>query len=119
MINEIAFVVTPVTELARARDFYEGVLGLRPTMTAEEAGWIEYEVGSGAFAIARADDKWKPSPLGSSGAFEVDDLEATVRTLKASGAAFDMEITETPVCNLAVVFDPDGSKVLIHKRKAG
>ena len=118
MINEIAFVVTPVKDITRARAFYEGVLGLRPTMTAEEAGWIEYEIGSGAFAIARADDKWKPSPIGSSVAFEVDDLEATVGTLKDSGATFDLEITETPVCHLAVVLDPDGSKVLIHKRKA-
>ena len=31
MITEIAFTGTPVTDMQRARAFYEGVLGLRPT----------------------------------------------------------------------------------------
>jgi hypothetical protein len=28
-----------------------------------------------------------------------------------------MEAMDTPVCRMAVVLDPDGSKVMIHKRK--
>ena len=118
MISEIAFTVTPVTDVKRSRAFYEGVLGLKPTTDFEEGGWVEYEIGSGAFAIAKADEKWKPSPFGSSVAFEVDDLDRTVARLEDSGATFDMAVTETPVCHLAVVLDPDGSKVMIHKRKA-
>ena len=43
---------------------------------------------------------------------------AVVGMLKEKGLAFDLEVTERPVCHLAVVLDPDGSKVLIHKRKA-
>jgi len=30
MIAEIAFTGTPVTDIKRAREFYEGVLGLKP-----------------------------------------------------------------------------------------
>ena len=116
MINEIAFTVTPVTDLPRARAFYEGVLGLKPTSLYEEAGWVEYEIGAGAFAIGKSDG-WKPSAFGSSVAFEVDDLDATVAKLKESGVTFDMEVMDTPVCRMAVVLDPDGSKVMIHKRK--
>ncbi|MBA2270459.1 MAG: hypothetical protein H0W20_07670 [Chthoniobacterales bacterium] len=41
-----------------------------------------------------------------------------VGMLKKKGVASDLAVTETPVCHLAVVLDPDGSKVLIHKRKA-
>jgi len=119
MIKEIAFSVTPVVDMPRARAFYEGQLGLKPGMEAEAAGWIEYEIGAGTFAIAQADEKWKPSALGSSVAFEVDDLEGTVSKLKTASVLFDLEITETPVCHLAVVLDPDGSKVLLHKRKTG
>jgi catechol 2,3-dioxygenase-like lactoylglutathione lyase family enzyme len=33
-VNEIAFVAYPVTDKQRARDFYEGLLGLKPTWTA-------------------------------------------------------------------------------------
>ena len=117
MITEIAFTVTPVTDLSRARGFYEGVLGLKPTSIYEEAGWVEYEIGAGAFALGKADEKWKPSAAGSSVAFEVDDLDATIAKLKESGVSFDMEAIDTPVCRMAVVLDPDGSKVMIHKRK--
>ena len=117
MITEIAFTVTPVTDLGRARSFYEGLLGLQPTSLYEEAGWVEYEIGAGAFALGKADDKWKPSASGSTVAFEVDDLDATLAKLKESGVTFDMEAIDTPVCRMAVVLDPDGSKVMIHKRK--
>jgi catechol 2,3-dioxygenase-like lactoylglutathione lyase family enzyme len=86
LISEIAFTVTPVTDLKRSRAFYEGVLGLKPTTNFEEGGWIEYEIGSGAFAIAQADERWKPSAFGSSVAFEVDDLDRTVARLEDSGA---------------------------------
>jgi len=117
VINEIAFTVTPVSDLKQSRAFYEGVLGLQPTTDFEEGGWIEYEIGSGAFAIAKADEKWKPSAFGTAVAFEVDDLERTVARLEDSGATFDMAVTDTPVCRLAVVLDPDGTRVMIHKRK--
>jgi predicted enzyme related to lactoylglutathione lyase len=50
-------------------------------------------------------------------AFEVDDLDQTVRKLKESGVPFDMDVMDTPVCCMAVVLDPDGSKVMVHKRK--
>jgi predicted enzyme related to lactoylglutathione lyase len=119
MITEIAFTVTPVTDLRRARGFYEGMLGLQPTSVYEEAGWVEYEIGAGAFALGKADEKWKPSSAGSCVAFEVDDLDATLTNLKESGITFDMEAIDTPVCQMAVVLDPDGSKVMIHKRKGG
>ncbi len=36
MITEIAFTGTPVTDIKRAREFYEDALGLKPTM--ESAG---------------------------------------------------------------------------------
>jgi predicted enzyme related to lactoylglutathione lyase len=40
-----------------------------------------------------------------------------VARLRQSGATFRREITETPVCRFAVVLDPDGSEILLHKRK--
>ena len=37
--------------------------------------------------------------------------------LKERGVTFDMEKTETPVCWMAQFRDPDGNKLVIHKRK--
>ena len=52
-ITEIAFSCYPVMDMARARKFYEGVLGLTPTMTVGEPGgmqWTEYDIASASCA---------------------------------------------------------------------
>jgi|SRR5262245_27008032 len=116
MIKEIAFTGSSVTDMKRARAFYENILGLK--LGEEMAGgkWIEYEVGGGTFAITNIDPK---NSVGTAIAFEVDDMDATIDKLKQSGAKFLFDKSETPVCWIAIVYDPDGNKVVIHKRKAG
>jgi predicted enzyme related to lactoylglutathione lyase len=117
MIKEIAFTGSSVTDMERARAFYEDVLGLKPSEEMAGGKWIEYEVGAGVFAITNIDPKWTPSNQGTAVAFEVDDIDATVAGLKKSGVKFFLEKSETPVCWTAIVYDPDGNKVVIHKRK--
>ena len=113
MIKEIAFTGSSVTDMKRARAFYEDVLGLKPGEEMAGGKWIEYEVGGGTFAITNID----PTSLGTAVAFEVDDMDATIDKLKQSGAKFLFDKSETPVCWIAIVYDPDGNKVVIHKRK--
>jgi predicted enzyme related to lactoylglutathione lyase len=118
MITEIAFSGYPVTDIARSRKFYEGVLGLKPSMVSENTAWVEYEVSGSTFGIGAYPD-WKPSPDGPIVAFEVDDLDETIADLKKAGVVFTMEPMETPVCHLAIISDPDKNAVMIHKRKPG
>jgi len=118
MIKGIAFTGSSVTDMTRARAFYEDVLGLKPS--EEMAGkWIEYEVGGGIFAITNIDPRWTPSNQGTAIAFEVDDMDATIDKLRKSRVKFFLDKSETPVCWTAIVYDPDKNKVVIHKRKAG
>ena len=117
MITEIAFTGTAVTDIKRARAFYEGVLGLKPTMESAGGLWVEYDVGAGTFGIGCYGDDWKPSSDGTCVAFEADSLDVEVARLKSHGVKFAMEITDTPVCRFAIICDPDGNKILIHKRK--
>jgi predicted enzyme related to lactoylglutathione lyase len=119
MITEIAFTGTPVTDIKRARAFYEDVLGLKPTMESAGGLWVEYDTRTGTFAIGCYGDAWKPSPEGTCIAFEVDDLDAEVSRWKARGVKFSMEPMDTPVCRFAIACDPDGNKIMIHKRKTG
>jgi len=116
-ITEIAFCCSAVTDMARARAFYEGVLGLKPTKVSDtpKAQWVEYEFGPHALALASAPG-WKPSPDGCAVAFEVEDFDAAVAHLRAHGVKFRMEPFPTPVCRMAMIFDPDGNTVCIHKR---
>ncbi|MDQ8190898.1 VOC family protein [Roseibacillus persicicus] len=119
-VNEIAFSCYPVTDMARAREFYEGVLGLKVTMDHEMEGghWVEFDIGEGTLAIGVAPGM-NPSPDGCSVALEVDDFDAAVAELKAANVEFNFGPMETPVCHMAFVRDPDGNSIGIHKRKPG
>lgn len=121
MINaiEIAFTVLPVSSLAKGRAFYEGVLGLKATSVFEKGdmGFIEYDIGSGIMAIGCGAPLFKPSNDGGAIALEVADFAAAIASLKEKSCAFAMEAQETPVCHMAVVKDPDGNFLMIHKRK--
>jgi predicted enzyme related to lactoylglutathione lyase len=121
-ITEVAFVAYPVSDINRARDFYENGLGLPVGEFDHEIEgtpgqyWIEYDVGNVAFAISNA---WEPSgQSGPSVAFEVDDLKETVSHLKKAGVRFLADNIDTPVCSFALIADPDGNAITIHKRKA-
>ena len=117
-ITEIAFTGYPVTNMPRARAFYEGTLGLKPSSTFGE-DWVEYDVGPATIAITSMSKEWKPSSDGPSAAFEVEDFDQAIATLKEAGTRFVLEPMDSPVCRLAVVCDPDGNALAIHKRKAG
>jgi catechol 2,3-dioxygenase-like lactoylglutathione lyase family enzyme len=120
-VIEVAYTGYPVTDLKRARRFYEGVLGLKEArfFGDENKGFVEYDIGSSTLAIGNGAPDWsQPSSGGGSVALEVDDFAAAVTQLKASGCAFRLEPLETPVCHMAVVTDPDGNSVTIHHRKA-
>ena len=116
-VTNIAFTGIPVTDMKRARAFYEDVLGLRPAGEFAEGVWVEYELGNDTLAIGSVGDQWKPSPDGTSVAIEVDDFEAAIKDLKAANVTFAAEGIDSPVCRMAVVQDPDGNKIIIHKLK--
>jgi predicted enzyme related to lactoylglutathione lyase len=121
-VTEIAFSCYPVTDMARARGFYEGVLGLSPAMVSGEPGgmqWTEYEIASGTLAIGCGAPDWKPTSSGCSVGLEVEDFDAAIAHLREQGVRFHMEPFETPVCRMAFVLDPDGNALCIHKRKPG
>src|ERR1700751_4921950 len=118
-IVEIAFTGYPITDVKRARGFYEGVLRLEPTRIIENQNghWIEYEIRASAFSISSmSKDEWKPSADGPAIAFEVEDFDSAVADLRENNAKFVIEPFDTPVCQMTIVADPDGNSICIHKR---
>jgi predicted enzyme related to lactoylglutathione lyase len=118
MIASIAFVAYPVTDVSRARAFYEQVLGLRMTSSFKDS-WIEYDIGDSTFAIGSGAMGRTPGAPGAMVGFEVADFDGFVRTLKSKSVPFVMDAFDTPVCRMAIVADPDGNQVMIHKRRSG
>jgi predicted enzyme related to lactoylglutathione lyase len=113
MITDLAFVVYPVTDITRSRAFYEQSLGLKVAGTFGPS-WIEYEVGSATFAIT---DNFGFSAPSTSVAFEVDDLDSQVASLKAAAVPIQGDINDFPSCRMVLITDPDGSTICIHQRK--
>jgi predicted enzyme related to lactoylglutathione lyase len=118
-VNEASFFGYPVTDMARARKFYEGILGLKPTKEPTVVPWIEYELGNATLGLGAYGDTWKASADGAMLALEVDDFESSVAELKQAGVPVTLEPMESPVCHFAIVRDPDGNALMIHKRKPG
>src|SRR3954471_20085200 len=115
--TRIAFTGIPVTDMKRARAFYEGALGLKAAGEFAEGVWVEYALGDATIAIGSVGDQWKPSSDGTSVALEVDNFEDAIKDLRAADVTFAAENIESPVCWMAVVQDPDGNKIIIHKLK--
>ena len=119
-IKEIAFTGYPITDVARARRFYEDLLNLKVSVQFEHEGkhWIEYDVGGATLAISNmAADKWKPSADGPSVALEVEDFDAAIAALRAAHVKFSLEPMDSGVCRMAIIADPDGNSLVIHQRK--
>ena len=118
-VQRIGFVCIPVQDVKRARAFYEGVLNLEVAEEMMGGDWIEYEAGGDTIAITKANEQFMPSDQGLSVALEVEDFDAAINKLKVAVIRFPLEPFESPVCRVAVVQDPDGNKIMIHKLKAG
>ncbi|HVU06838.1 MAG TPA: VOC family protein [Candidatus Paceibacterota bacterium] len=122
-IKEIAFVAYAVTDVRRARAFYEGTLGLKPDSVMEQGNdfaFIEYWIGEHdehCLVIGAGAPNFKPGKTGATAALEVDDFQAFVDRLKAANVKFLMEPAEWPSCNMVLIEDPDGNQIMIHRRK--
>jgi catechol 2,3-dioxygenase-like lactoylglutathione lyase family enzyme len=119
--------VIAVTDLDRARGFYEGKLGL----TGEETpgGWLLHgDDGTVVYLLAGVADAGSASwPVAS---FRVADARSTVRTLRSRGVTFlgrtelpfeldeDGISADTTGLRVAWMRDPDGSVLTIFSRAA-
>ena len=116
--KEIAFVAYPVTDIVRARKFYEGVLNLKANepVKSENPQWIEYDIGPGTLGIGSS-PQWLPSEDGASAALEVEDFDAAIAVLREHKVPIIVGPMDLPTCRMATVRDPDGNKLTLHQRK--
>jgi catechol 2,3-dioxygenase-like lactoylglutathione lyase family enzyme len=117
MIRSLAFIAYSVKDITASRRFYEEVLGLKLARSFHDE-WLEYDLGDGTFAITSTHIEHTPPVRGALVGFEVSDLDAEVSRLRRLGVAFKHDqVQETSVCRYVIVFDPDGTEVLVHRSK--
>ena len=85
--NSPMYAYIPAKDVARARRFYEGKVGLKPKQ--EIAGGVAYEFAdhTGAFLYEAGDSAG--TSRASQAFWKVEDLEREVATLKSRGVEFE------------------------------
>ena len=116
-IKGLAFGGIPLTDMPHARAFYEGVLGLKVSEEMMSGKWVEYSLGNNTLAIASVGPQWLPSEQGTGAALEVENFDEAIKSLKDRHVPFVVEAYESPCCWMAVIKDPDGNNIVIHKLK--
>jgi len=117
MIKGLAFVVYVVSDMDRARRFYEQTLGLKLDGNFQNQ-WVEYDLNGATFAITAMDPDHQPGTRGALAAFEVEDLDFVLERMRFLGVPLAKEMQTTPVCRFGVIQDPDGNELVIHQRKS-
>jgi len=117
VFTALPFFVYPVSDMARARAFYAGVLGLKESAAWEDK-WVEFDVGAGTLALSTMMEGCVPGARGGAAALETENFDAAVAHLKAHGAAFPLEPIDSGVCAFARFTDPDGNHLVLHRAHA-
>ena len=109
-----------VSDFKRSVNFYKKTLGLK--QTSEYKGmWAEFDTGNLTIAIGvygkgpSAKNRKNSTAL----ALAVSDVDKAVKELKRKGVNVVQPLQEHGVCFMAMVSDPDGNELILHKRKDG
>lgn len=119
-VREIAYTSSFVTDVARARAFYEGHFGFTPTYITEAPDgsvWWEYDIGGAALCFGKMEGG-NPSDQGTAAFLEMEDFDQAIADLQKAGVRFVFGPIELPTCRLVVILDSEGNKLGLHKRNA-
>jgi predicted enzyme related to lactoylglutathione lyase len=103
-----------VKDMGRARKFYEGLFGLKPSM--ESGYWVEYDLPDGStFALANdPQGGWKE---GHGLMLGVTDRSASAEKAKQLGGTITDRQFESSGCGAYECIDPEGNYLYLHQRK--
>ena len=108
-VERTDFVALGVGDLARADEFYGGTLRLARNPHASGERWVEYETGNLTLGL---------STFGGGIGLRVADVAEGRRALEDAGVEFAMDTFDSGVCHGAPFADPDGNRLLLHRRYA-
>lgn len=120
MIRGVKFVSIPVTDQERSLAFYTGKLQLKLVTDqpfSEDQRWIELGIPGADTRVVlfRFGDHIRPGGQ-MNVTFWSDDVEATVRELRARGVTITMEPTRAEWGTAAGFADPDGNTFILSSK---
>jgi predicted enzyme related to lactoylglutathione lyase len=118
-VERVDYVRIPVRDMGTASRFYGEVLGLRRNPRSPGDDWVEYEAGNVTLAVMTPhthDYEFTPLPPGTI-ALRVPDVAAAKAKLEAAGVEV-AAMWDSGVGHGAGFSDPDGNRILLHRRYA-
>jgi len=120
IVERTDFITVPVTDVERSTRFYAETLGL-PWLNEGAQQWPEFQLGENVSLYLM-----DPTNIGQTFegphtahvALRVPDVAETRRELEGRGIEFQGEILDTGVCHMAFFEDPDGNRLMLHRRYA-
>jgi predicted enzyme related to lactoylglutathione lyase len=117
MLRGLTTITFHADDVAAAQRWYEDLLGIKAYFVRPEVGppaYVEFRIGDDEDELGIMDRRYGPAGAGGPGGavayWHVDDLEATLATLRAAGATDHEPITERgPGFVTASVVDPFGN----------
>ena len=105
-----------VTDLDKAIDWYQNVLGFELSMKFEDMGWAEFKAPATGVTVGLSQVESVPTGGGATVVFGVVDLDRVRQRLEAHDVRFDGETQVIPeMTKLATFFDPDGNTLMISE----
>lgn len=111
------FVMIPVTDMARSLPFYRDTLGLEVTANLKNQ-WVEMEVPPKTLALYQSEEPPSAS-TGTVVGLAVENVEEAVEELRQADIPIVMEPQHGKWCCSAVVSDPGGNQLCLHRRNDG
>ncbi len=120
-IRAVDFVMYCTKNMRRTRGFYQKLFGLRKGGEWNDF-WSEFRTAPVTLCLngpaPKRRRKWNWQGAACL-AFAVDDVPAAVAACRKRGVKVLIELTETRVCWMAWIADPDGNRICLHSRKDG
>ena len=120
IVERTDFISVPVTDMERAKRFYAETLGL-PEIEHPQQGFPEYQLGENvSLYLLQMENIGQTfeGPHTASIALRVPDVAEAQKELEAKGVEFGGEPFDTGVCHMGIFKDPDGNRLMLHRRYA-
>jgi catechol 2,3-dioxygenase-like lactoylglutathione lyase family enzyme len=119
IVERTDFITVPITDMERSKRFYAETLGL--PLVSDGQGWPEFQLGEN-ISLYLMDPtnigRQFEGPHTAHIALRVPDVNETRRQLEAKGVSFEGETFDSGVCHMAFFTDPDGNRLMLHRRYA-
>ena len=114
MIQKIAYIWYPVTDMDRAIEFYHELLGFKLLFKRED--WSEFDLNGQRLALCIRDNLPERNPSSVPGvSFLAQPIEQVIANLSKKGVHFVEGLKTYPYGKLASFQDPDGNLLGLYE----